>query len=65
MRALTYGCFHVIISRSEFIRVGDRSIMVAVTIVRELPLWGLQVNESAIGLIMGGARVLVVWADIT
>jgi len=65
VRALTNGCFHVIISGSEFIRAGARSIMVAVTIVRELPLWGLQVNESAIGLIMGGARVLVVWADIT
>lgn len=39
--------------------------MVAVTIVRELPLWRLQVNESPIGLIMGWPWVLVVWADIS
>ncbi len=65
MRALTNCCFHVIISGSEFIRAGERSIMVAVTVVRELPLWGLHTNESAIGLIMGGAGILVVWADIT
>lgn len=65
VRALTNGCFHIIISGSKFIRAGDRSIMVAVTVVRELPLWGLHTNESAIGLVMGWAWILVVWADIT
>ncbi len=65
VRALTNGCLHIIISGSEFIRTGERSIMVAVSVVRKLPLWGFHMNESAIGLIMGGAWVLVVWADIT
>jgi hypothetical protein len=39
--------------------------MVAVKIVRELPLRRLQVNESSIGLIMGWPWVLIVWADIS
>ena len=65
VRAFTNGSFHVIISWSKFVRAGDRSIMVAVTIVRELPLWRLQVNESSIGLIMGWPWILIVWADIS
>jgi hypothetical protein len=65
VRAFTNSCLHVVISRPKLIRAGDRSIMVAVTIVREFPLWGLQANESTVGLIMGWAWVLVVWAGIS
>jgi hypothetical protein len=39
--------------------------MVALKIVRELPLRILFMNKSVIGLIMAWAWVLVVWADIS
>ena len=65
VRAFTNCSFHIIISWSKFVRAIDRSIMVAVKIVRELPLRRLQVNESPIGLIMGWPWVLIVWADIS
>lgn len=64
VRAFANSCFHVVVSWAKSIRASTRSIMIPVTIVRELPLRRLQVSESVIGLILAWSWVLVVWADI-
>jgi hypothetical protein len=65
VRAFTDSCFHNIFSWAKSVRADAGSIVVALKIVRELPLWELLVNESVIGLIMAWAWVLVVWTDIS
>jgi hypothetical protein len=65
VRAFTNSCFHHIFSWAKSVRADGRSIVVALKVVRELPLGELLVNESVIGLIMAWAWVFVVWADIS
>jgi hypothetical protein len=65
VRAFTNSRFHSVFSWTKSVRADARSIMVALKIVRELPLRILFMNKSVIGLIMAWAWVLVVWADIS